>query len=48
MLFVRTSVSNINKEESKQHLYLQVGSRGVIKSIALYLLPGHNGGLTSG
>lgn len=48
MLFVRTSVSSINKEESKQHFYLQVGSQGVIKSIILYLLPGLNGGLKSG
>lgn len=31
--FARTSVSNINKEQSKQHLYLQVGSREVIKII---------------
>lgn len=35
MSFARTSVSNINKEQSKQHLYLQVGSRGVIKIITL-------------
>jgi len=35
MLFVRTSVSIINKEQSKQSLYIQVGGSRVLKVITL-------------